>query len=318
MFNNKKVNHKMTNQKITFEKFLSCVPARDYIFQETPYEEQIAQAVQMIKDADYVILGAGAGMSLAAGAQYGGEFFQKNFADFIERYGDGPYMRDMYSAGFYPYPDEESKWGYWSKQCMMAGIILDITPLHKALLSMLKSKKIFLLSTNADGQFEKAGLNKNKIFTTQGDYFHIQCQKACHNKVYNAVDLFKQMDQARKNCKVPTYMVPKCPICGGPMEMHLRCDQYFVQDEDWYDAKGRFEDFLSECIDKNTVLLELGVGFNTPTIIRFPFEKLVREHENMKLIRLNLNEAVVPESLGNRVIGINADIGKAIHDIGEK
>jgi NAD-dependent SIR2 family protein deacetylase len=301
--------------KMTFEKFLSGTPARDYIFQDTLYDEQIRQAAAMIKDADYVLLGAGAGMSAAAGAQYGGDFFQKNFQEFIKRYGDGPYMRDMYSAGFYPFPDEAAKWSYWCRQALLGGIDADYTPLHKTLLQALNGKKLFLLSTNVDNQFTRAGLSAEQVFATQGSYDRIQCKRGCHQKTYPAETMFRQMDQARKNGSIPAYMVPKCPVCGGPMEMNLRSDHNFVQDSDWYAAEERFSAFLSECIGERTVLLELGVGFNTPTIIRFPFEKLAREHENISLVRLNLNEAIVPESLGSRAVGINADMAQSIEDL---
>lgn len=304
-------------KKITFENFLSGIPAKDYIFQKTSYEEQIRQAAMMIREADYVLLGAGAGMSTAAGAIYGGEWFKENFADFRAKYGTGPYMQDMYSAGFYPYPSEEAYWGYWSKQAMLAGINADHTPLHKTLLSILDGKKIFCLSTNADGQFEKAGLPAEQIFCTQGDYFHIQCAKGCHQKRYNATELFMQMDALRKDSLIPSDLVPKCPVCGGRMNMNLRIDQYFVQDKEWYEAEKRFGDFLSEAINsgRKICLLELGVGFNTPMIIRFPFEKLMRENEQISLVRLNLNEAVIPESFGTRAVGINADMKQSIEDI---
>lgn len=304
-------------KRITFENFLSGCPSRDYIFQKVPYEDQIRQAAKMIREADYVLLGVGAGMSIAAGAIYGGEWFKENFADFRAKYGDGPYMQDMYGAGFYPYPSEEAYWGYWSKQCMKAGIEADHTALHKTLLSMLDGKKIFCLSTNVDGQLEKAGLTADKIFCTQGDYFHIQCAKGCHPNRYDARELFRQMDAARMDCLIPGNMVPKCPVCGGRMNMNLRIDQYFVQDEEWYMAEKRFGAFLSEAISsgRKICLLELGVGFNTPTIIRFPFEKLTRENEQISLLRLNLNEAVIPEHLGARAVGINADMKRSIEDI---
>lgn len=304
-------------KRITFENFLSGCPSRDYVFQKVPYEDQIRQAAKMIREADYVLLGVGAGMSIAAGAIYGGEWFKENFADFRAKYGDGPYMQDMYGAGFYPYPSEEAYWGYWSKQCMKAGIEADHTALHKTLLSMLDGKKIFCLSTNVDGQLEKAGLTADKIFCTQGDYFHIQCAKGCHPNRYDARELFRQMDAARMDCLIPGNMVPKCPVCGGRMNMNLRIDQYFVQDEEWYMAEKRFGAFLSEAISsgRKICLLELGVGFNTPTIIRFPFEKLTRENEQISLLRLNLNEAVIPEHLGARAVGINADMKRSIEDI---
>lgn len=309
--------------KITFESFLSGVPARDYVFQSTSYDEQIKQAAEMIKEAEYCLIGAGAGLSAAAGAQYGGKFFEDNFGDFQKKYGKGPYMQDMYSAGFYPYSDEEAYWGYWSKQAMKAGIEADHTKLHKVILAMLDGKQSFVLSTNADGQFTKAGLSNDKIFCTQGDYFHIQCARGCHQKTYDAVALFRQMDQARWDCSIPSDMVPKCPVCGGRMNMNLRCDQYFVEDEAWHQAEKRFSDFLQSMTEaakdgRKVVLLELGVGFNTPTIIRFPFEKLMREYDNINMIRLNLNEAVVPLEFGNRIVGINEDIGKSIQAIMKK
>lgn len=309
---------KFPNKKITFESFLCGTPARDYIYQDTPYEQQIKDAAKMIRNAEYVLIGAGAGMSTASGAQYGGKFFEENFGEFQKKYGKGPYMQDMYSAGFYPFPDEESYWGYWSKQALLGGINLDVTPLHRLLLESLSNKKIFVLSTNADAQFVKAGLPDEKIFCTQGDYFHIQCSKGCHDKTYDAVEVFNQMDQARRDCKIPSSMVPKCPVCGGPMDMNLRKDNFFVQDVSWYEAEERFSDYLSEAINEKLVLLELGVGFNTPTIIRFPFEKLVREHDNISFVRLNMEQAVVPESFGRRAVGINADMAESIRDIVEE
>lgn len=303
------------HKKTTFDSFLCGTPARDYINQNDAYEKQIQTAADMIASADYVLIGAGAGMSAAAGAQYGGEFFEKNFGEFQVRYGKGPYMQDMYYAGFYPFPDEESFWGYWSKQALLGGIWLDVTPLHRLVLDMLADKKIFVLSTNADAQFVKAGLSPEQTFCTQGDYFHIQCDKGCHDKIYYAVDLFEEMDAKRVDCKIPSSLVPKCPVCGGPMNMNLRKDEYFVQDEAWYEAEDRFSEFLDEAVDKRLVLLELGVGFNTPTIIRFPFEKLTRENDNIRLVRLNLNQAVIPESLSSRAVGINADMAQSITDI---
>ena len=257
-------------------------------------------------------------MSTAAGAEYGGRFFEENFAEFQKIYGKGPYMQDMYSAGFYPFPDQESKWGYWAHQALLAGIDLDVTPLHKTLLDALTGKKLFLLSTNADHQFEKAGLPTEKIFQTQGSYRLIQCRRGCHSKTYDAEALFRQMERERVDGRIPHELVPKCPVCGGEMTMNLRVDDHFVEDENWHDAEERFGCFLSECKDKKTVLLELGVGFNTPTIIRFPFEKLVREHENITLIRLSRSKAMVPASLGDRAVGINADMAQSFEDIAAK
>ena len=307
-----------TKKRTRFSDFLSGDYARDYIYQDIPYTGQIDRAAKFLSEADYVLLGAGAGMSTAAGAEYGGRFFEENFAEFQKIYGKGPYMQDMYSAGFYPFPDQESKWGYWAHQALLAGIDLDVTPLHKTLLDALTGKKLFLLSTNADHQFEKAGLPAEKIFQTQGSYRLIQCRRGCHSKTYDAEALFRQMERERVDGRIPHELVPKCPVCGGEMTMNLRVDDHFVEDENWHDAEERFGCFLSECKDKKTVLLELGVGFNTPTIIRFPFEKLVREHENITLIRLSRSKAMVPASLGDRAVGINADMAQSIEDIAAK
>lgn len=304
-------------KKTSFSSFLTGEYSREYISQNTPYDEQIEKAARLIRDAEYVLLGAGAGMSAAAGAEYGGKFFEENFAEFQRIYGKGPYMQDMYSAGFYPFPDQESKWGLWSHLALLAGADLDVTPLHRTLLDALEGKKLFLLSTNADHQFEKAGLPEAQIFQTQGSYRLIQCRRGCHPKTYDAVDLFRQMEQARRNGRIPSELVPKCPVCGGDMAMNLRVDNCFVEDENWRRAEESFSSFLSECEDGRTVLLELGVGFNTPTIIRFPFEKLVREHENISLVRLSRSKAMVPADIQDRAVGIGADMAKSITDLAE-
>lgn len=305
------------NSGFTFSGFLCGTPQGDYIFQNVEYYKQIKRAAEIISDADYILIGAGAGLSTAAGAEYGGKWFEENFAEFRDRYGTGPHMQDMYSAGFYPFPDEEAFWGYWSKHALLGGVMLDVTPLHKVLLSLCEGKHLFVLSTNVDGQFVKAGLPADQIFCTQGDYFHIQCSRGCHRQVYDARDLFARMDEARKNCRIPSNLVPKCPVCGGPMSMNLRSDNYFVEDSAWHEAERRFGEFLYEALssDRKVCLLEVGVGFNTPIIIRFPFEKLAKEHEQMSLVRLNLKEAFVPAWLGDRAVGINADMARSIEDI---
>lgn len=298
-------------------QFLSGMPARDYVFQQMPYEEQIKRAADMVKEADAVLIGAGAGLSTASGLNYGGKRFNDNFGEFIDKYGS-LYMKDMYSAGFYPFPTEEAKWGYWSKHSYINRIEPEGLPLYKKVYEMIKDKEHFVLTTNVDHQFFKAGFAVEDIFATQGDYGLIQCEKGCHNKTYNAINMFKQMNQARKDCLVPSYMVPKCPVCGGTMAMNLRCDQHFVEDEQWHEAAKRYGAFLENSTGKKVVLLELGVGFNTPTIIRFPFEKMMREYKEWTFVRLNIDEAVIPEGLGNRCIGINEDMVKSISDIASR
>ena len=297
-----------------WRNFLCSTPARDYVFQKDAYEDQIDRAAKNIRNTDCVIIGAGAGASTAAGIQYGGKRFTDNFAEFIKKYGEY-YMTDMYAAGFYPYPSEEAKWGYWSKHALMNRFDPPALPLYTELYDLVKNKEYFVLTTNVDHQFYKAGFDEKRIFATQGDYGKIQCQKACHPKTYDAKDLFRKMDKARRDCLIPSELVPKCPVCGGNMAMNLRCDNYFVEDEAWHEAADRYAGFLEQHKDKKVVLLELGVGFNTPIIIRFPFEKMVRENSSYSLIRLNMDEAVVPESFGKRAIGIGGDMAKAITDI---
>lgn len=307
---------KFKRKHVDWQKFLCSTPARDYIFQDEPYETQILRAVDFIKNADAVIIGAGAGASSAAGLSYSGERFTSNFSEFIERYGSR-YMPDMYAAGFYPFQTQEEKWGYWSKHAWFNRFLPPALPLYQMLFDIVKDKEYFVLTTNVDHQFWKAGFADERIFATQGDYGEIQCQRGCHQKVYDAKEIFNQMNQARQNCIIPSYMVPKCPVCGGDMAMHLRCDNFFVEDEAWKEAADRYADFLSSVKGKNVVLLELGVGFNTPVIIRLPFEKMVRENKSYKLIRLNMDEAVVPESFGKNAIGIGGDMAKAVADIKE-
>ena len=297
-----------------WRNFLCSTPARDYVFQKDAYEDQIDRAAKNIRNTDCVIIGAGAGASTAAGIQYGGKRFTDNFAEFIKKYGEY-YMTDMYVAGFYPYPSEEAKWGYWSKHALMNRFDPPALPLYTELYDIVKNKEYFVLTTNVDHQFYKAGFDEKRIFATQGDYGKIQCQKACHPKTYDAKDLFRKMDKARRDCLIPSELVPKCPVCGGNMAMNLRCDNYFVEDEAWHEAADRYAGFLEQNKDKKVVLLELGVGFNTPIIIRFPFEKMVRENSSYSLIRMNMDEAVVPESFGKRAIGIGGDMAKAITDI---
>lgn len=305
---------KIKKTHVDWRDFLCGTPANDYIFQKDDYEDQIRNAVNLIKDADTVIIGAGAGASTAAGLEYGGKRFRENFHEFIMKYG-GHYMTDMYAAGFYPFPSEEAKWGYWSKHALINRFDPPALPLYKELYDIVKDKEYFVLTTNVDHQFYKAGFADERIFATQGDYGKIQCQRGCHPKTYDAKELFQKMDAARKDCLIPSELVPKCPICGGNMAMNLRCDNYFVEDEAWHEAADRYADFLEQHQSEKVVLIELGVGFNTPIIIRFPFEKMVRENASYSLIRLNKDEAVVPESFGKRAVGIGGDMTHAITDI---
>lgn len=293
------------------QQFLSGTLAAAPILQETPVEELARLAFARIREARFVLIGAGAGASAAAGLTYSGKRCRENFQEFMDSYGS-EYMTDMYSAGFYPFPTQEAKWGYWSKHSMLNRFLPPALPLYRQLYQIVREKEYFVLTTNVDHQFEKAGFAPERLFATQGDYGKIQCERGCHPQTYEAEDLFRQMDRARENCLVPASLVPKCPVCGGNMAMHLRCDQYFVEDEDWQRAAARYQRFLAEMEEQKGVLLELGVGFNTPSIIRFPFEQLVKEHKNLFLIRLNKEEAAVPKSLCRRAAGIGGDMAEVI------
>lgn len=301
-------------KKTDWSRFLSGYPASDYIRQDIPCEEQIKRARTLLKEAEIILIGAGAGASAAAGLTYSGKRFTDNFGELIEKYGSG-YMTDMYTAGFYPFPTQEAKWGYWSKHSIINRFLPPALPLYSQLWEMVREKDYFVLTTNVDHQFQKAGFDPDRIFATQGDYGNIQCEKGCHPRIYDAQELFHQMDQARRDCLIPSHLVPKCPVCGGNMTMHLRCDQYFVEDENWHAAAGRYGDFLKKMEGKKGVLLELGVGFNTPTIIRFPFEKMARENKKLSLIRLNRDEAFVPEEITGRSVCIHGDIAEVLKQL---
>ena len=281
------------------------------------FNRQLRKASEMLEDADAVIIGAGAGASTAAGLHYGGKRFTENFGDFIAKYGSRS-MPDMYAAGFYPFPTEEAKWGYWSKHALVNRFFPPALPMYQQLLELVRNREYFVITTNVDHQFQKAGFAKERVFATQGDYGEIQCKKGCHQSVYDAEQFFRQMDTTREDCCIPSELVPKCPVCGGRMEMHLRCDSYFVEDEAWHVAADNYANFVERFWDKKVVLLELGVGFNTPAIIRFPFETMVRENETFCLIRLNRDAPAVPASFRERAIGIGGDMARAISDLKEQ
>lgn len=253
------------------------------------YEKQMQQARAWIKEAEVILVGAGAGVSTAAGLTYSGERFTDHFAEFIEKYGSG-YMPDMYAAGFYPFPTQEEKWGYWSKHSMINRFLPPAMPLYQKLYDMVKERDYFVLTTNVDHQFQKAGFEEERIFATQGNYGNIQCEKGCHPKVYEAEELFRQMDRERTECRIPSYLVPKCPVCGGNMTMNLRSDQYFVENETWHEAAGRYEAFLR----------------------KYPFWQMTAENPNTVYVCINKGEAFAPREIEGRSICINGDIGGAL------
>ena len=302
---------KIRKGHVDWRDFLCGTPASDYIFQKDAYEEQIENAVNFIKDADAVIIGAGAGASTAAGLEYGGKRFTDHFAEFIEKYG-GHYMTDMYAAGFYPFPSEEARWGYWSKHALLNRFDPPALPLYQELYSIVKDKDYFVLTTNVDHQFQKAGFDKQRLFYTQGDYGLFQCSKPCHRATYDNEEVVREMLKRQKDMKIPTGLIPHCPVCGKPMTMNLRADDTFVQDDGWYRAAERYSEFLCRHKETKMLLLELGVGMNTPGIIKYPFWQMAAQNPNAYYVSINAGEAYAPEEIRERAICVNGDIGEVI------
>lgn len=277
------------------------------------YSSRILQAKQAIKQADYIIIGAGSGLSTAAGLLYSGEKFEKDFREFIEKY----HFDNLYSASFYEFKAQEEKWAFFAKMIKLNRYNEKPLKLYQELYEIVKNKEYFVLSTNVDGQFYNSGFDKDKIFEVQGDYSYLQCENACHNKLYNNKELVEKWLRNTKKCKIPSDLVMKCPVCGGNMDMNLRKDANFVQDENWYRQSEKYEDFLSRSKGKNVVLLEIGVGFNTPGIIRFPFERMTAISEKTTLIRINKDYPNPMLEIKNKTISFDEDTNKIIEDLKE-
>lgn len=262
----------------------------------------------LIKNADYFLIGAGAGLSTSAGLEYSGKRFEYNFKEFIEKY----HFNDMYTAGFYDFKSEEEKWAFWAKKIYINDTGINATKLYKDILELFRNKKYFVITTNVDDQFYKAGFDKENIFAAQGSFRYIQCSRACHNKLYDAKDLVKEMIEKTKNCKIPTELVPICPVCGEKMSVNVRTDANFIQDDNWYRQDRKYSDFLDNTKNKNVLLIELGVGFNTPGIIRIPFEQMTYQNSNWKLVRINKDNCTTFFDIKNKSILIQSDIDKII------
>ena len=275
------------------------------------YLEQIDKLKKEIENADAIVIGAGAGMSTAAGFSYSGDRFEKYFSDFHKKYG----FSDMYSGGFYPYETLEEYWAWWSRHIWINRYAITAGKPYMDLLNIIKDKDYFVLTTNVDHQFQLAGFDKKRLFYTQGDYGLWQCSKACHNKTYDNKETVYNMVSEQKDMKIPTELIPKCPVCGAPMTMNLRCDNFFVQDKGWYAAAGRYEDFIRRHKNLNILFLELGVGANTPVIIKYPFWQMTAKNPNAIYACINYGEAVAPSEIAKQSICINKDISKVLQDL---
>lgn len=275
------------------------------------YSDTIKEIKRLIDEADSVFIGAGAGLSTAAGYTYSGERFEKYFSDFKKKYGFG----DMYSGGFYPYKTPEEMWAFWARYVFINRYMPIPKDTYSMLFDLVKGKDYFVLTTNVDHCFQRAGFDKKRLFYTQGDYGLFQCSEPCHQKTYDNEEIIKKMYEAEKDMKIPTELIPKCPVCGKPMAMNLRADNTFVQDEGWYEAHHRYEDFVRRHKGMKVVYLELGVGYNTPVIIKYPFWKWTAENENATYVCINLGEADAPTEIKKRSICIDGDINTVLEDL---
>ena len=283
--------------------------------------EAIEQLKQIISEAETIVIGAGSGLSTSAGFTYSGERFEKYFSDFAVKYG----FQDMYSGGFAPFASLEERWAYWSRYIMINRYMDPPKPVYNNILSLVRNKDYFVLTTNVDHCFQKAGFNKDRLFYTQGDYGLFQCSEPCHRKTYDNEKQIRAMWEFRSEMKIPSELVPHCPVCGKPMSMNLRADDTFVTDEGWDQAANRYQTFLqSRNITSrsaqqegtgNVLFLELGVGRNTPGIIKYPFWQMTAKNPNAQYVCINFGEAFVPYEIEKRSLCINDDIGGVLQEL---
>jgi hypothetical protein len=275
------------------------------------YKERIAAAQKAMAAADYVLIGAGAGLSAAAGLDYGGMRFKREFSEFIERYG----FTDLYTSSFYDFPTEEERWAYWAKHIDFARFAPPAMELYRDIFRLVDGKEYFVITTNVDGQFRKAGFASNRLFEVQGDYAYLQCACGCHPERYDDKKLVKQMLGSIHDGRIPSSLVPHCPVCGGSMDVNLRKDSYFVEDAAWHLQADRYTQFLKKAYRRRCVLLELGVGYNTPGIIRFPFEQMASANSGMTLIRLNRDFPERQMKGKGQFVGMDENVIKIIQDL---
>lgn len=273
------------------------------------FSDNIKKLKNEIETADAIVIGAGAGLSASAGFDYAGERFERYFSDFHKKYG----ITDMYAGGFYPFETPEEYWSWWSRQILVNRYDAPVGKPYTDLLKLIKDKDYFVLTTNVDHQFQRAGFDKRRLFYTQGDYGLWQCSRACHNKTYDNEEAVRRMVDKQDNMKIPSELIPKCPVCGAPMTMNLRCDDNFVQDEGWYSAAERYEDFIRRHMEKHVLFLELGVGFNTPAIIKYPFWKMTAGNANAVYTCINSGETLCPKEIDNRSICLDRNIADILN-----
>ena len=301
------------------------------VFNKKPEEENAGKAKRLRKElaeADAIVIGAGAGLSASAGFIYTGERFRKYFSDFAEKY----HFSDMYSGGFYPYETLEEYWAFWSRYIYVNRYMNAPKPVYEEIFSLVKDKDYFVLTTNVDHCFQKAGFDKHRLFYTQGDYGLFQCSLPCHSSVYENEEIVRRMTEAQgyqiaadgsltlpegrvPEMAVPSSLVPHCPKCGRPMTMNLRADQTFVEDKGWHQASLRYSEFLRRHEGMRVLFLELGCGYNTPGIVKFSFWQMTAVNPKATYACINLGEAYAPKEIWKRAICINEDIGAILNQL---
>lgn len=275
------------------------------------YSPMIEKLKMVLKDCDAILIGAGSGVSTAAGFTYSGTRFEKYFSDFAKKYG----IRDMYSGGFYPFSTQEEYWAYWSRYIFINRYQDALNPVYENLLKLVQDKDYFVITTNVDHCFQKAGFDKKRLFYTQGDYGLFQCSEPCCEETFDNEDIILQMVNTQKNGKVSSDLIPFCPHCKKPLIMNLRCDEKFVQDKGFYEAAKPYKDFLNQHEGQKILFLELGVGFNTPAIIKYPFWKMASENTKAIYACVNLEQSSCPNEIWQRSICLDQDIGKVLVDL---
>ena len=270
--------------------------------------EQIERLRTALQDCDAVVIGAGAGLSTSAGFVYTGERFEKYFSDFAAKHG----IQGMYSGGFYPFATPEEHWAYWSRYIYINRYMDAPKPVYDAILKLVQDKDYFVITTNVDHCFQKAGFDKKRLFYTQGDYGLFQCSEPCCQETFENEAAIREMVKRQENMKVPTELLPVCPRCGKPLTMNLRSDNKFVEDEGWHRAAERYENFLRTREGQKILFLELGVGYNTPVIIKYPFWQMTAKNPNATYVCINQGQAVCPHGIERQSVCINADIGQVL------
>ena len=275
------------------------------------YSDNIRRLREALDHADAVVVGAGAGLSTSAGFVYAGERFERYFSDFAAKYG----FSDMYSGGFYPFPTPEEFWAYWSRYIFINRYTDTPKPVYDELLALVRAKDYFVITTNVDHCFRKAGFDKKRLFYTQGDYGLFQCSEPCCLETFDNETTIRQMVERQKDMRVPSELLPVCPHCGRPMTMNLRSDDKFVEDEGWHEAAERYESFMRTRGNGRILFLELGVGYNTPGIIKYPFWRMTAQNRAAVYACINYGEAVCPTEIERQSICIDGDVGGVLKDL---